>query len=99
MAAERFRNNSPRTAMSNQRLVEGHVRAVVELGGGQGNFAGDMMDGVFRATGYTRKELELVLTKRLTALEVESFEVSNVWTMQGGTAQRRSRGPPLSLGT
>ena len=34
--------------MSNERLVEDHVRAVIELGGGPGNLTGDMMDGIFR---------------------------------------------------
>ncbi len=80
--------------MSNERLVEDHAQAVIELGGGQGNLTGDMMDGILRATGYTQKELESVLAKRLTALQVGSFGISNVWTMQGGTAQRRIRGPP-----
>ena len=54
--------------MSNERLVEDHVRAVIELGGGQGNLTGDMMDGIFRAIGDTQKELESVLAKRFTPL-------------------------------
>jgi hypothetical protein len=73
--------------------------SVIELGGGQGNLAGDMMDGIFRAAGYTRKEREAVLAKRLTALQVGALGISNLGTMQGGSAQRRIRGPPFPLST
>jgi len=43
----------------------------------------------------TQKELESVLTKRLTALPTGSFGISGVWTVQVGAAQRRIRGPPF----
>ncbi len=93
-AERRFpRHNSPRIAMSNERRVENHVRAVIELGSGRGNPTGDTMDGIVRATGHTQKELKSVPAKRLTALQVASFGISSVGTMQGGTAQRRVRGP------
>src|SRR4030042_1726852 len=66
---------------------------------GQGDLTGDMMDWISCATGYRRKELESVRAKRLTAPQVGSFGISTVWTRQGGTAQRRIRGPPIPLGT
>ena len=65
----------------------------------QGDLTGDMMDWISCATGYRRKELESVRAKRLTAPQVGSFGISTVWTRQGGTAQRRIRGPPIPLGT
>ena len=80
-------------ALPQQQVV--HVRAVIELGGGQGYLAGDMMDGIIRATGHTQKELESVLAKQLTALQVGSFGISSVWTMQGSTAQRKIRALPF----
>ena len=71
--------------MSKEQLIEGEIRAAIELAGGRHDFTGQVMDEILLATGCTQKELESVLAERFTPLEVGPFGDPNVWTVRGGT--------------
>ena len=84
--------------MSNERLVEDHVRAAIELASGQRDLTGEVMDEILRATGCTRREPESVLAERFTPLRVGQSGIPNVWTVPGAAAAEKNSRSPLPLG-
>jgi len=67
--------------MSNERIIEDRIRAMLEMAGGRQDFTGEVMDEILTETGCTQKELESVLTSRFIPLNVGRFGMPNIWTL------------------
>ena len=61
----------------------------------QRDLTGDVMDEILRATGCTQRELESVLAKRFTPLQMGQFGIPNVWTVPGAAARKKTRDSPF----
>ncbi len=72
--------------MSENQKIEDRIRVIIESGGGQRDFTGEVMDEILYATGCTQKELESVLSARFTPLNVGRFGIPNIWTLRSETA-------------
>jgi hypothetical protein len=68
--------------MSFEEQIERHIRTAIEMGGGQRDFTGEVMDEILHAVGCTQHELEAVLTTRFTPLQVGQFGIPNIWTLR-----------------
>jgi hypothetical protein len=68
--------------MSLEEQIERHIRTAIEMGGGQCDFTGEVMDEILHASGCTQHELEAVLASRFNPLEVGQFGIPNIWTLR-----------------
>ncbi len=74
--------------MSENQKIEDRIRVIIESGGGQRDFTGEVMDEILYATGFTQKELGALV---IAGIDVKSRQALCVALALGLVGKRKSQ--------